>query len=194
MLPPPLTQQALNFQPFRDLKEINIFFVRTCLYIRRCSSRSSSARPPSSISSKIAISSRCGTSGMSARLPTRLLMPHGRPTLDIRSTALIRPKGHSAGAYYAYYCFLFQQLPIILECFCFSLGRCILEFEALVLTAQQVAETRRGTKEAERAIDVLQFLSPEAYFNMCSYCFLLLYIYIFVIVLLIVTFVFKRQC
>lgn len=41
------------------------------------------------------------------------------------------------------------------------LGRCILEFEALVLTAQQVAESRRGSKEADSAIDFLRFLTPE---------------------------------
>eukprot|EP00959_Pyramimonas_sp_CCMP1952_P332435 6961377-Pyramimonas_sp.AAC.1 len=41
------------------------------------------------------------------------------------------------------------------------LGRCVLEFEALLLTAQQIAESRKGSAESAQATEFLEFVTPE---------------------------------
>ena len=41
------------------------------------------------------------------------------------------------------------------------LGRCVLEFEALIMTAQQIAEARKGTAEGEQACGFLEYINTE---------------------------------
>ena len=41
------------------------------------------------------------------------------------------------------------------------MGRCILKLEALIVTMQQIAESRRGSDEAQRAFEFLEYIAES---------------------------------